>query len=56
MKSIMVVEIGVEVTPTQLSLVKRLLDDASIPYYIEPPRPKSPYHSLLDLEADCEGK
>lgn len=51
----MVIEIGMEMQPHELELVEKLLHAAGIQYYVEP-MPKVPYDSLIELEADCEGK
>jgi len=51
----MVIEIGVDVSEGQLKGLQHFLRSRKIAFYIEPPR-RTPYYSLEELEADCEGK
>lgn len=49
-----VIEIGFELeTGEELIELEKIFQKMGLAYYIEPP---SNYYSLVELEADCEGK
>lgn len=50
-----ILEIGLEIDTVQVILLEKYLQSNDIPYYIEPER-VSPWYSLEELEAACEGK
>lgn len=51
----MIIELGIEANSEQLKTILEFLRLHRIPFYEEPPR-MNPYHTIEELEADCEGK
>lgn len=55
MRSKRIIEIAIEVDEHSQEYVEEFLHVSGIPYYVEPPREK-PWTTLLECEAECEGK